>query len=173
MKIAIHAAYNPTGGAITQLVYMIKYIALKSNVLDLIVYTTPNTYQLLIDEKVLSNKYEVQICKTPGYSIIFRTFWEQLIFPFKLKYDKVDAIFCPGNISPIFTKVKTVQWIGTIGPFFKDFYINFNLLIKIKLYLNKIIMSLSAQHADAVIFESIFTKDLFINNYNVLISNNY
>jgi glycosyltransferase involved in cell wall biosynthesis len=84
-----------------------------------------------------------------------------------LKYDKVDAIFCPGNISPIFTKVKTVQWIGTIGPFFKDFYSNFNLLIKIKLYLNKIIMSLSAQHADAVIFESIFTKDLFINNYKI------
>jgi len=167
MKIAIHAAYNPTGGAITQLVYMIKYIALKSNVLDLIVYTTPNTYQLLIDEKVISNKYEVKICKTPGYSIIFRTFWEQLIFPFKLKYDKVDAIFCPGNISPIFTKVKTVQWIGTIGPFFKDFYSNFNLLIKIKLYLNKIIMSLSAQHADAVIFESIFTKDLFIKNYKI------
>lgn len=167
MKISIHAAFSPSGGAITQLIYMIKYFVSKSYEFDLIVYVTDQTYQLLIDENILSDKYDVKICRLPRYSIVTRTFWEQFILPLKLKYDNVDAIICPGNISPIFTKVKTIQWIGTIGPFFKDFYSNWNILFKVKLFINKIIISISAQSADAVIFESEFTKTLFLNKYRL------
>jgi len=116
---------------------------------------------------IVGKKCEMIVCILPGLSVIFRIPWEQLILPFLLLSKNIDVLFCPGNISPLFTKCKTVTWIGTIGPFYKEIYQNFNLTNRIKLWLNKRLMITSASRSDAIIFESNFTKNLFIDSYGI------
>ena len=79
-------------------------------------------------------------------SSFFRVIWEQAYLPFLLKKWEVDILFCPGNIAPIYTKCKTVQWVGTIGPFFKDFYKNFPLKIRFELFVNKLLFLCTQFH---------------------------
>ena len=168
MNIAINAAYNPAGGAITQLVNMVRYISSSDDNLNLVIYVNKKTKNLLEEQsEIVGTKCEMIVCILPGLSVIFRIPWEQLILPFLLLSKNIDVLFCPGNISPLFTKCKTVTWIGTIGPFYREFYQNFNLANRIKLWLNKRLMITSASRSDAIIFESNFTKNLFIDSYGI------
>jgi glycosyltransferase involved in cell wall biosynthesis len=166
VRIAVNAAFNPTGGAITQLINMVYYISNSDNEYNLTIYVNNKTLKILEDNDSLSN-YKIVLCKFPGISILFRVIWEQLILPLHLINDSIDVLFCPGNIAPIFSSSKKVVWIGTIGPFFKDFYKGFDFSSRIKLFGNKLIMILSARKSDSIIFESMFTKKLFIKKYGI------
>ena len=110
---------------------------------------------------------EIKIVSLIHISRFVRLFWQQLILPISLIIKKIDVIFCPGNITPILTNVKKVQWIGTIGPFYSEFYKGFSLFNRGALYINKLIMISSSYMANAVIFESEFTKKLFVNKYRI------
>ena len=119
----------------------------------------------MLDELKIKKNMKVVISKVANQSTIVRIFWEQFIFPVLLLKDDVDILFCPGNISPILARVKTVQWIGTIGPFWNEIY---KLKVpKIKFRTNKFLMYKTAQVADRVIFESNYTKDYFLLNYKI------
>lgn len=99
-------------------------------------------------------------------NIFLRISFEQIILPFLCIFHKIDLLFCPGNISPIFFSKKKIQWIGTVGPFEKDFYKEISFFKRIKYLANKYFMIFSAKTSDYVIFESFYTKNLFIkNNY--------
>jgi len=168
MNLAINAAFNPAGGSLTQLVNMVKYFPSSDDNLNLVIYVNKKTKNLLEEQgEIVGTKCEMIVCILPGLSVIFRIPWEQLILPFLLLSKNIDVLFCPGNISPLFTKCKTITWIGTIGPFYKEFYQNFNLINRIKLWLNKMLMITSAYRSDAIIFESNFTKNLFIDSYGI------
>ena len=167
MKVAINATFNPGGGAITQLVNIVRYFSSQDRQLELVVYVTENMLGLLKEEGLPLNRYDVVVCRIPGVSVITRVIWEQLVFPFLLIPQKIDVLFCPGNIAPLFSPGRRVQWIGTIGPFYKDFCKHFGIAERIKLFCNKQLMIGSACRSDAVIFESHFTKDLFVRRYGI------
>lgn len=166
IKIAINATYQAGGGQIPQLINFIRYFASQTDQFLLLIYITQHNYYMLDDCKT-NNNTKVVMSKIVNKSTIIRIFWEQFILPFKLLIDKVDILFCPGNISPIITRVKKIQWIGTIGPFWDEMYRLEIPIEKIKFKFNKIFMYKTAQHADAVIFESDYTRNLFINNYDL------
>jgi len=166
MKLAINVAFNPAGGAVTQLINMVHYLSKTGSNIDLIIYVNKNTMKLL-ETDITLNKNKVIVCLIPGISVVFRVLWEQLMLPFYLFKENVDVLFCPGNIAPIITSCKKIVWIGTIGPFFKEFYDGFDLPNRIKLFTNKMMMITSAYRSDAVIFESNFTKNLFIDSYGI------
>jgi len=136
--------------------------------LDIVIYSKKSNNNLLSD---LTKNNKVIISKLANLSNIGRMIWGQFFLPFYLMKEKVDVLFCPGNFGPIYSPVKTVIWIHTIGPFFKEFIKNFLWISKgqnkIKLYINKFFMVLSSLTADAVIFESQFTKELFTNKYHI------
>jgi glycosyltransferase involved in cell wall biosynthesis len=164
MRIGINATYTPAGGAKVQLIEMLKTFINDENI-ELYIYSK-NKNKWLFD-KYDRNDVIVKYSTISDISTPLRVIWEQFILPFYLKSHKIDVLFCPGNIAPVFTATKTVVWIGTIGPFFKEFYKGFNFPNQISLYFNKIAMKLSALFANAVIFESEFTKNLFVSKYNL------
>ena len=163
-KLAIDATYNPSGGTKTQIINMLKYFS-KIKELNILLYCSEENKKILMSFK--QENLEIKIVKFIHISRIIRLLWQQLILPISLIFKNIDVIFCPGNITPIFTNVKNVQWIGTIGPFYPEFYREFSILTKISLYLNKLIMISSAYMSSAVIFESEFTKNLFVKKYKI------
>ena len=114
-------------------------------------------------QKLDQSKIKVIISTIAGISTIIRVIWEQTVLPLLLLKERVDVLFCPGNIAPIYSPVKTIQWIGTIGPFFKEYYNGYNLIGKIGLHVNKILMYTSARKSDIVIHDSRFSQNLFFN----------
>ena len=162
MKLAINATYNPGSGSKTQLVNMLKYFR---NVKDIsfVIFIRKKNLDLLDD--LDQNKIKVVIARVAGMSTILRVIWEQTVLPFHLIKEKAVVLFCPGNIAPIYSPVKTIQWIGTIGPFFKEYYNGHSRIGKIGLYVNKFLMYMSARQSDLVIHESEFSRNLFITKY--------
>ena len=164
MRIAIDATYTPSGGAATQLINMSKHLTERDNVL--IIFTKKLNIHLF-DAIQNNTKITIVLSKLSEISVSGRVFWEQALLPLMLGKYNIDVLFCPGNIAPVFSPVKTVQWIGTIGPFCEDFYRHFSPFKKIKLYINKLFMHMSARKSDAVIFESNYTKRLFVDEYGM------
>ena len=163
LKIAINATYNPSGGSRTQLINMIKNFTMMDDI-DIVVFIRKRNIDLI--KNIKSQNCKIIISRFAGVSRFTRILWEQTILPFLIR-NKVDVLFCPGNIAPIFSPVKSVVWIGTIGPFIKSFLKYFFLQEKFELYINKFIMIASARSATAVIFESRFTEKLFIESYRI------
>tara|TARA_B110000008_G_C16934020_1_gene549855 strand:+ start:221 stop:1381 length:1161 start_codon:yes stop_codon:yes gene_type:complete len=167
MKIAIDVTYSPSGGSLTQIRNMIDVF----NGLDdlkIVIYSKKDNNKLLSD---VTKNNKVIISSLANLAIIGRVLWGQLFLPLYLKKDKIDILFCPGNLGPVFSPIKTVIWVGTIGPFFKDFYENLLWTSlkhnKAKLYLNKFFMIASTRRASAVIYESNYTKNLFEEKFNL------
>ena len=130
---------------------------------EVLFYSTRENYHLFQD--VNTNKIKVLFVPFSNRSIILRSLWAQLILPFRLLIDKNNLLFCPGNISPILNLTKKVQWIGTVGPFEKNFIYFFGLKQRIILFINKYLIIFSSYTSDLVIFESQYTKNLFVEKY--------
>lgn len=166
MKIAIDITYTPSGGSLSQILNMKKYFNLNKNI-DIVIYSKRKNIDLL--ENVIKDNDKVVLSWLADLSVMTRIIWEQLFLPFYLKNDRIDLIFCPGNISPYFSPVKTVQWIGTIGPFWEDMYkLDIGWQKKIMYKINRYLMYISAQKSAVVIFESKYTKKLFNNKYGIM-----
>jgi len=161
-KLAIDLTYKPTGGALAQIKEIIKDI----NVYrfdSVIFYLTKDNIHLFDD--VNEDKIILSFVSFSNRAIFFRTIWAQIILPINLVLDKIDVLFCPGNISPIITSRKKVQWIATVGPFEKGFNPSFGFNEKIVLFITKYLMILSSLTSDIVIFESNYTRDLFVRKF--------
>jgi len=161
--LAIDLTYETLGGSNTQIVQFVQNIG----VYDFdrcIIYTNLNNLKLF--KEINKNGVSVVNVKFIYNSLLKRILWQQLILPFRLVFDKVSILYSPGNISPILSFTKKVQWIGTIGPFENLFYRSFSTKDRLKLYLNKILMKYSAMTSDHVIFMSEYTFKLFVNKHN-------
>ena len=161
-KLAIDLTYQPMGGALAQINEIIKNI--DSCDFDNVVFYLSNDNLHFFDD---TNDTKIILHPVPfsNKSIIFRTIWAQLILPVSLIVNHVDVLFCPGNISPLLNLRKKVQWIGTVGPFEKNFIPLFGLKTKIILILTKYLMIFSSLTSDIVIFESNYTRELFVRKY--------
>jgi glycosyltransferase involved in cell wall biosynthesis len=169
MKIVIDVTYSPSGGSLTQIINMIE-IFTQTDWVDVVIYSKKRNNSLL-SEVTKNNK--VVISNLANLSIIGRIIWGQFLLPLYLMKEKPDILFCPGNLGPIYSPVKTVIWIGTIGPFLKEFYTNYLWTKRARLYINKFFMVASSRTADAVIFESQFTQELFARKYNIKINKSH
>jgi glycosyltransferase involved in cell wall biosynthesis len=161
-KLAIDLTYQPVGGSLAQIIEIIKNVDAYrfDKVIFYIVKENRHLFEGYNDKKII-----LKIVPFSNTSIFLRTFWAQFLLPFLLKLDGIDVLFCPGNISPIFSIVKKVQWIGTVGPFENDFIAAFPWKQKIVLFVSKYLIVFSARTSDTVIFESNYTKNLFIKKY--------
>ena len=173
MKIAIDLTYSPVGGALTQILHFVN-IFNKIEGLDIVIYSKKSNDNILSD---ITKNNKIVYSRISNLTIFGRIFWGQLFLPFHLKKIKADILFCPGNHGPIFSSVKTIIWIGTIGPLLEEFvkysYWTSKHHNKFKLYLNKFFMLNSSRTAKGIIFESEFTKDLFVKEFNIKKSNSY
>ncbi len=163
MKIlAIDLTYGSIGGADTQIVQIIKNIDVFSFD-QYVIYTNANNLELF--KKFKNNNISIVSVAAASGSLLKRVLWQQLVLPFRLLSDGISVLYSPGNISPVFSFTKKAQWIGTIGPFEKDFYKYFPAKNRLLLYLNKLLMKYSALTSAHVFFESNYTLNLFVNKY--------
>ena len=166
MVIGINATYKLHGGAKTLLLEFIKNITLLRPNFKLIIYTRKENIIELnqIDLSVV----DLIVIRGVSRSNLIRIAWEQLVLPFTARKMKNDVLFCPGNMSPILNTVKKkAQWIGTVGPFFKEVYEDVPLHMRFKFYINKVLIILSSYTSDIVIHETKFSMDFFIEKYNL------
>ena len=164
--LAINLIYNPTGGSLAQIKKLIQNID-EYEFSNFIFYITPKNLNLV--KPYSRSNIKIRSSKFAGINLITRTIWEQFFLPFYLFFDKVNILFCPGNIAPIVSLNKKVQWIGTIGPFEKNFvriYAQYSIIKRFILFFNKILILYSSKTSDHVFFESFYTRDLFIKRYN-------
>ena len=162
-KLAIDLTYNPVGGALTQIKEIIKDIE-SFRFDEVVFYVTMQNSSLFSDIK--NEKLKLHIVKFSNTALIKRTFWTQITLPILLIKQNIDVLFCPGNIAPIINSKRKAQWIGTVGPFEKDFVSFFGWKQQIILFLNKHLIIMSSRTSDMVFFESDYTRDLFIEKYN-------
>jgi len=165
MKIGIDATFNPSGGSLGHLQEFIKELSITHSKLDLILYLKKENIELLGNSVI--NKCSLRIVPISSFGNILRILWGQFVLPLSAKIDKLDILFCPGNISPILktTNIKA-QWIATIGPFSKGFYSGFGLHYKFRDTINKYFILLSGLTSNIVIHESAYSKELFESKYN-------
>jgi len=166
MIIGINATFKLHGGAKTLLFEFIKYIRLLRPDYKIIIYTRKESLVEL--SKIDPTGIRLIAIRGVSGSNIVRILWEQLILPFTALKLKNDVLFCPGNMSPILNTIKKkVQWIGTVGPFCKDVYKDVSLEIKIKFYVNKVLILLSGFTSDLVLHESQYSMELFVEKYRL------
>ena len=160
--LAVDLTYQPTGGTLSQIIEIIKNID-SYDFNKVVFFTTKDNLYLF--ENTNEEKVILKNVFFSNKSIVIRTIWAQIVLPILLILNRIDILFCPGNISPIFnTKIKT-QWIGTIGPFKNKFISSFSMKEKIKIYITKYLMIFSSRTSDFVIFESDYTRNLFLKKY--------
>ncbi len=168
MNFAINATYKAGGGQISQLINLLYYSNYysKDGSNNIFVFITERNLQIIKSREIDLSNLVIIKCILPNISTLFRVLWEQIIFPLLLIKRNIKVVFFPGNISLFFFKsINTVQWIGTIGPFWDEMY-DYE-ISKLKFKMNKYFMYKTAELADKVIFESNYTKNFFINNYNI------
>jgi glycosyltransferase involved in cell wall biosynthesis len=163
--LGINVTFTPSGGSLTQVTNMIKYLQNEAN-FKLIIFSKIKNRTIFQDIETKNiTIIESRFC---NISALTRVIWEQLVLPLLLIKYKIDVLFCPGDISPIFSSVKKVQWIGTIGPFWDKIYsYDIGIVKRIKYPINKLLMYKSAESADHVIFESDYTKKIFLERYKI------
>ena len=164
-KLAIDLMYQPVGGALAQINEIIRNIESYS-FSEVVFYLTRENRHLF--DGCDSKKIVLKFVPFSNTSIVVRTLWAQLLLPFLLIITRVDVLFCPGNVSPIFGFVKKAQWVGTVGPFEPNFISSFGWKQKIVLFISKYLIILSSKTSDLVIFESQYTRNLFVEKYGQL-----
>ena len=161
--IGFNLLFNSLGGSREQIKGILDNIDLY-DYKKIVIFSSFKNKDFLDKNKL--KKVKVVFISYISTNIFLRISFEQIILPILCIFHKIDLLFCPGNISPIFFTKKKIQWIGTVGPFEKVFYKEISFFKKIKYLVNKYFMIFSAKTSNYVIFESNYTKNLFIkNNY--------
>ena len=144
---------------------MVHYLSDKKDI-ELVIYSKKKNNSIF--KSINPKNYKIKLSWLSNTSALGRIIWEQLFLPLYLIRDGIDVLFCPGDISPIYSSIKKVQWIGTIGPFWKNMKeYETEFLRRIQYPLQKLLMSKSAERADCVIFESEYTQKYFLKRYNI------
>ncbi len=160
--LAIDLTFKPTGGTLAQINQLIR----NSNSYDfenIVFFITNDNVHLFKNSN--NKKIILKYVNFSNQSIILRTIWAQILLPILLVINHIDILLCPGNISPILNSKKKAQWIHTIGPFEKDFISSFPFRERLILYVTKYLMIFSAFTSDMVIFDSNFTRNLFVRKF--------
>lgn len=151
MRIAINTTSANYGGGVTYLKHLIRHLAIINNNNDYIILTTVQNKEIW---EVEGKNIFIKSLKLPSVSLYLRLFWEQFILPFYLKREKIDLLFSPANIMPMFSPCKNVVTIQHLTnfqfpnafPFLKRKAISF-------------LMRISCHRANAIIAISRYTKE--------------
>jgi len=166
MTLGIDVTYTPSGGSLSQIKQILLNLSRYDEVDRVIVYTKESNLSLF--ESVRHKDIRIYSSRICDIGVLVRVLWEQAVLPWLTKKHGVDVLFCPGNIAPVFGSGRIVQWIGTIGPFWDEFYsLDVALIKKIRFRVNRLLMVWSARRANRVIFESEYSRRLLVSEFGV------
>ena len=134
-KIGINVSFTVSGGTEPQIMNMIYYLSEVKDI-ELVIYSKKKNNSIF--KNINLRNHKITLSWLSNISALGRVIWEQFFLPFYVIRDGIDVLFCPGDMSPIYSPIKKVQWIGTIGPFWEKIYsYKIGILKRIKYPLNK------------------------------------
>lgn len=95
--------------------------------------------------KIEKKNFRTVVLPFNAENVIVRIFWEQFILPFLLKKNRVDILFSPSTVMPIFSTCKNVICIHDLIPF--HIYDKFT---KVRSFYVRLMIKLSARRADKI-----------------------
>ncbi len=151
MKIAINATSVVAGGGVIYLKNLLAGLSKTETVHRYVVLTTMAGRNMLYFPHP---RFIFLPLKIPSLSPLLRLFWEQTFLVLLLKRLKVDVLFSPANVAPLFSKIPNVAMIQNIEPFGNTVSAGRGLLSSLRLKLLKWLTVLSINKSQGVIFPS-------------------
>ena len=153
MNLAIDMiATNLGSGTKTYNINFCEYLNKKKIKGKIFIFITKSYLKDIYFDKKVNITYIVK----PNFlnNIFFRIIWMQLILPFELKILKVNQLFSPMNIGPIFLRFFNIKFVLALHSnlpwvFFKKMPGNF-----LRNYLTKFLMELSIKACDKLIVDT-------------------
>jgi len=152
MKIAINTTSAVAGGGVTYIKNLLTYLSKINTNHQYLILTTLKGKDVFYFQHP---NFTFLSFRMASRNPLLRILWEQLILPFLLKKERVDVLFSPGNICPLFSKLPNVIMVQNIEPFSDDLSSGRGLTQRIRLKLLKILTMISIKKAQRVIFPSI------------------
>ena len=152
MKIAINATSSIAGGGVTYIKNLLTGLSKTETDHQYIVLTTAAGRERFYFPHP---RFTFLSFKIPSQSPLLRLCWEQTFLASLLRRLKVDVLFSPANIAPLFSKIPNVVMIQNIEPFGNNVSVRRGLLSGIRLRLLKWLTILSIKKSLRVIFPSV------------------
>jgi glycosyltransferase involved in cell wall biosynthesis len=156
-RIGINLLYiNPklAGGTVTYALKLIKEISLLDNNNQYVIYINKECKSFNF---VVGDNFKFRILNFDYSSVYLRYFWEQLILPFYIFFDKIDLIHSLGYVTPLITTCKKVVTIHDIN--YMGHASNMSIIKRILL---GSMVNLSALFCNHIITISKFSRDQII-----------
>ena len=163
-RIGINAIFRPTGGSLNHLRNVLWHLSRLDQNNEYVILTTPQGLKKL--GRIEQKNFRYVTFVVPGIAMPLKLIWEQALLPLHAAREGLDVLFCPGNISPLFSPVRTVVMLQNAGPFCSGITVKevgvyswvwFKLLGPLTRF--------SAQRADYVLFVSNYLKDYFVKEF--------
>jgi glycosyltransferase involved in cell wall biosynthesis len=171
MRIGISALFYASGGSLTNLSQLLRTWSEDGTLdkHDVVLFASRGTFAGLTRESGANvlKRLTVRIMKTADRGLLSRIAAEQISILHQLRKERIDVLFCPGNVIPYATKVPTVAVFQNAAPFcdsvtFRTLrgqrWIQFRVLGRL--------MRATARRATRVIFISRFFRDLFVERFH-------
>lgn len=163
MNIAINALSIKIGGGVT-------YI--KNIIPNLLAEDKENVYYVFIPEGMgtilpdaAKTNGKLKIIEMRSRNIISRMLIEQFVIPFLVRKYRIDLLYCPANILSLFANCKKILQVQSIDPFVSLADDPWRFRVR-----NLILRTLSRRSikaADAVIFLSLYSRDLVLSSISI------
>lgn len=173
MRIFIAAHNARVGGGITYLLNVLKYLSLRDDISELIVYSNSRfKKEMELFNVQPNNKIKIICEKILDRNIFIRLLWFYFILPYKLRMGEADIFFSPGGTIPFFvprtvTKIVVCQ---NLQPFFNDAQKLESFIMTLKLKINKALLINSFKNADGIIFLTEYARSLIRGMFPINIS---
>jgi glycosyltransferase involved in cell wall biosynthesis len=170
MRIGISALFYASGGSLTNLAQLLRAWS-GDGTLDrheLVLFASPGTLEGLTREAGpdVLERLRIRRVESAGRGLLSRLIAEQIAILPQLRKERIDVLFCPGNVIPYAAKVPAVAVFQNAAPFCETVtfrstrgkrWLQFRLLGRL--------MRWSARRAARVIFISSWFHRLFVERF--------
>ena len=166
MRIGINALFQPNGGSLRNLTQLLKewHPRISERRHTIIVFCGSDSYAKLSwleDERVRFVKASPDV-----YGPISRLLVEQGPLLFLMNRYEIDVLFCPANISPLFSTVPCVTTVQNMAPWCAE-YLSGDIRSHLRFGLLGTLTVASAKRAAKTIFLSHYAKDSLTKRYRL------
>ncbi len=157
MIVGIDASNIRSGGGVTHLLNLLKYIDFNANNIELIVVWSCDKTIKKIQK---NSKIVVANVSLLNRNLFFRMFWQRWLLPHEIVKNNCDILFSPGGILPASTPVPSVTLSQNLLPFENRERRRFSFFsfMRYKLYFIKVMQIRSMQKANGLIFLSDYAR---------------
>ena len=161
MRIGISAFYRMQGGSLTHLRHILE-VWTRDGIdreHEIVIFARDTTIEQLRGHLTPNMKV---VPVGSNFGPIKKVLWEQFRFGSVLRREKIDVLFCTGNLIPLFTRTPTVLALRNAGPFCESMTIrNVGWSLWLYMKLLGILMRVCSHRATRVIFISQFFRNIF------------